>query len=175
MLQIICLSLALSRSNVLIGLGILALILLIFNPSLLFGAIRWCIFIVVATLAIVIKNVIDPYEVFVGMILSEASWVFELLGGIESIAVDSLIVFLTGKFILPKNYLSWIVVVLGGGMVCTWNLFHCFCFSFMPIGWDASASQEINWPFNLIYMAVYALTAWLFFNNERPKEELEAV
>lgn len=158
-------AISLGHKETLITLGVLAVILMIISPKLLSSVIRFVILIVVAGLLMVLRNVIDPYELLAGLFLSQVSGFYELLGGIEAIAIDSIILFVCARFILPKSAFCQLILVIGGALYCLWNLMHYNTFTFMPWGYDPDAPGEINWTFNIVYMAVYALCAWMFSLN----------
>ncbi len=165
-------AISLDHKQTLTAFGILAVILLIFCPKLLGGILRFSILIVVAGLLMMLRNLIDPLELFVSIVLSRSSAILEVFGGIESIALDSAILFVCARVILPKSYIYWIILVCGGALYCLSNLFTYDTFSFMPFGYDPDAEGGINWLFNIIYMAVYGLFAWMFMLKD-PEEEVE--
>ncbi len=159
-----------SRGTLFIILAIIAVILLIANPKMLWTIIRYGIFLLVCTLVFVIKNVANIFEWAIGQFFSNRSWAYELFDGIISISIDTAVVFVIGLIILPKKQISMIIVAVGGALYCLRNLFRYQLFSFFPMGWDPAVEHHINWPFNLIYMAIFGCIAWFFTSRE--KEEI---
>ena len=172
------------RSDLLIALAVVAIILLFFRPKSLWTLVRWIIFIPTTYISIFLIRMIDPYELIAGVFLSKSSWFFELSGGIEEIAMDYAILTLLANFILPKTIDSRIIAVVGGGLVCLWNLYRYCTFSFMPMGWDPNEPHQINWLFNGIYFTIYATLSYVFcfphkkgapisFANKLPEEKAD--
>lgn len=150
-----------SRSTLLIILGVIALILLIVKPKSLKVVLRWILFIPATYILLAVLKLIDIFELITGLFLSNLSWGFELALGIEDICVDTAIMTVMARLILPKTKANRWAVAIGGALLCLWNLFHYCSFSLMPMGYDPEEPHEINWIFTVIYAALYAIVCYV--------------
>lgn len=153
----------LDRSVVLIFCAGVLLALLLFKRQWFWNTCRWIAFIAVSSIVLLIANLIDPLELFLKLWMQSVNRIADVLFNLESIAVDSFLVYLCAHFILPRNKTHFSLLVAVMVALCISNLVSYHSFTIMPLGIDLENLADVDWLVTALNAITLGIVSTLFY------------
>lgn len=156
----------LDRSVVLIFCAGVLLALLLFKRQWFWNTCRWIAFIAVSSIVLLIANFIDPLELFLKLWMQSVNRIADIFFNLESIAVDSFLVYMCAHFILPRNktHFNLLVAVMFG--LCISNMVSYNTFAIMPLGTDSENMSDVDWLVTALNAITLGIVSTLFYMSQ---------